>query len=249
MATVARNGRAPRVHAAPEPPASMRPEGSQLAAAVLAVQAAAPALLPNATGNVGGRAYRYVDLAAVVQAVLPLLVEHELLWRGAPAVNEHGQPTLRYTMTHVPSGESEEGEMVLLLAKSDMQALGSAITYARRYALCAYLNLTVDADDDGAAAGQPTPPSRSAPQLSATPAGSERACSAAQRKMLYAKAKAAKLSAGQLANALKSTWGDAPVEWADEDAAKRFVDRALDRLPARLVDAAVKAIETEEVPF
>jgi hypothetical protein len=39
--------------------------------------------------------------------------------------------------------------MQLLLSKNDAQGQGSAITYARRYALCAVLNLVADDDDDG----------------------------------------------------------------------------------------------------
>ena len=34
-------------------------------------------------------------------------------------------------------------------AKNDSQAMGSAITYARRYAIGAILNLSIEPDDDG----------------------------------------------------------------------------------------------------
>jgi hypothetical protein len=44
--------------------------------------------------------------------------------------------------------------MPLLLSKNDAQGMGSAITYARRYALCAVLNLVADDDDDGARASR-----------------------------------------------------------------------------------------------
>jgi hypothetical protein len=42
-----------------------------------------------------------------------------------------------------------EGEMPLLLKSVDPQGQGSAITYARRYALCAVLGLSTGEDDDG----------------------------------------------------------------------------------------------------
>ena len=42
--------------------------------------------------------------------------------------------------------------MPLILAKQDMQALGSAITYARRYAWAAALGIAADEDDDHQAA-------------------------------------------------------------------------------------------------
>jgi hypothetical protein len=44
--------------------------------------------------------------------------------------------------------------MPLLLGKEDSQGFGSAITYARRYSLCAVLNLVADDDDDGHRASQ-----------------------------------------------------------------------------------------------
>jgi hypothetical protein len=57
--------------------------------------------------------------------------------------------------------------MPLLLTKEDPQGQGSAITYARRYALCAVLNLVGDDDDDGngASGGE-----SSAPRMGSTPA-------------------------------------------------------------------------------
>jgi hypothetical protein len=52
----------------------------------------------------------------------------------------------------VPTGESVEDVMPLMLVKEDPQAQGSAITYARRYSLLTLLSLTADEDDDGEAA-------------------------------------------------------------------------------------------------
>ena len=47
----------------------------------------------------------------------------------------------------------------------DIQALGSSITYTRRYALCAVLGLVADADDDGRGAGGGTGAARGSSQL------------------------------------------------------------------------------------
>jgi hypothetical protein len=58
--------------------------------------------------------------------------------------------------------------MPLLLAKSDPQGQGSAITYARRYALMAVLGLVADEDDDGNKASAAKPkPKRAAPKRNA----------------------------------------------------------------------------------
>jgi hypothetical protein len=54
---------------------------------------------------------------------------------------------------HTQIYHAESGEMLESLYNlpdlSDPQKLGSAITYARRYALCSFLGLVADEDDDG----------------------------------------------------------------------------------------------------
>jgi hypothetical protein len=91
---------------------------------------------------------RYISLENLVEAVQPLLTKHGLIWHCYPS-HYDGSPVLVYTLTHAESGESMGAEMSLLLDKQNAQGLGSAITYARRYALCAVLNIVADADDDG----------------------------------------------------------------------------------------------------
>lgn len=50
------------------------------------------------------------------------------------------------------SGEFFESSYTMIPAKTDPQSIGSLITYQRRYALGAILNLNIDEDDDGNAA-------------------------------------------------------------------------------------------------
>ena len=51
-----------------------------------------------------------------------------------------------------------DGGVPLILIKNDMQGLGSAITYARRYGLMAAVGIAAeDEDDDGARAGEDLP--------------------------------------------------------------------------------------------
>jgi hypothetical protein len=59
--------------------------------------------------------------------------------------------------------------MPLNPVKSDPQALGSAITYARRYAYSAVLGLVTETDDDGNTASQPAPKAKAAPVKNAEP--------------------------------------------------------------------------------
>lgn len=50
------------------------------------------------------------------------------------------------------SGEFLSGDLVLILSKQDMQGLGSAVTYAKRYCKSAIIGVASDKDDDGNAA-------------------------------------------------------------------------------------------------
>lgn len=129
-------------------------EPGSLLEAMLAVQAVAPKLKKSATNP--HYKSKFAPLDEIVEVVNPLLSEQGLVWTTLPSHNEAVGPTLRYKLSHAPTGEYEAGEMPLLLSKQDAQGQGSAITYARRYALCAVLNLVADDDDDGAraAAGQ-----------------------------------------------------------------------------------------------
>lgn len=112
--------------------------------------------------------YSYADLKAIAQMLYPRLGELGLSFTSAPTVNDRGQFVLRYKLLHT-SGQSIPGEYPLPSDVKSPQAMGSAITYARRYCLCAVTGV-VTADDDGAAAQhaardqtmQPSDPERSA---------------------------------------------------------------------------------------
>lgn len=118
--------------------------------AILAVQKAAPTLPKDKTNPHYGS--KYTPLDTIVEKIGPILNEHGLVWLTLPS-GTHEEPALTYRLAHAASGQEIAGSMPLLLDKSSAQAFGSAITYARRYALCAVLNLVADDDDDGQAAG------------------------------------------------------------------------------------------------
>lgn len=61
---------------------------------------------------------------------------------------------LHTTLLHT-SGQFLTSVYPLNPAQATPQGVGSAITYARRYALCAMLGLVADSDDDGQAATAP----------------------------------------------------------------------------------------------
>ena len=126
--------------------------------ALLAFQREAPKLQKNAINPHFGSAYLTLDKLS--EKVLPKLTVHELVWTTMPGADEQGKPALLYRLHHVGSKEELGGTMPLLPVKSDPQAQGSAITYARRYALEAVLSLVATKDDDGNAATQTAPTRR-----------------------------------------------------------------------------------------
>lgn len=99
-------------------------------------------------GNSYSFSYKYADLGDVIPKVGPVLERHGLSFSQLPDVNERGEDGLTTLLMH-ESGEWISGFMRLYLAKTTSQGHGSAITYARRYALCAALGIVADEDDDG----------------------------------------------------------------------------------------------------
>lgn len=122
---------------------------SELAKALLEFQSDAPRLQRDSI-NPHFRS-KFISLNALMEAVLPELNKRGVVLMQLPTVVEYG-PALRTVLTHAESGESVEDVMPLQAAKDDPQGQGSALTYARRYALMAALGLVADEDDDGNAA-------------------------------------------------------------------------------------------------
>jgi ERF superfamily len=125
--------------------------------AILAVQAEVGTLFKDKTATVptktGGQyQYRYIGLDTIVEQVGPILNRNGLVWMTFPSLDTQGRPALAYRLSHAPTEKHVEGEMPLMVDKPGPQGMGSALTYARRYSLCAVLNLVADEDDDAKAA-------------------------------------------------------------------------------------------------
>lgn len=95
----------------------------------------------------------YASLESVIDATKEALLEQDVT-----VLQGMDSDTLVTRLQHA-SGEFIETSVRLVLSKQDMQGLGSAITYGRRYALAAILNIS-QADDDGN--GASVAPSRKA---------------------------------------------------------------------------------------
>jgi hypothetical protein len=128
--------------------------------ALLAAQKEMPDLQKNAVNPHFKNSY--ISLDSLMEQVLPVLHKHDLLllqWPTALDRNTSGDyvqlgtsPALRTKLVHIPTGDSCEDVMPLTLERDNPQGQGSAITYARRYALMSILGLVADEDDDGQAA-------------------------------------------------------------------------------------------------
>ena len=122
-------------------------ERALLIKALLVAQKAAEAVVKAST-NPAFKS-RYADLAAVVEAVVPALNAAGVVVIQSPWMN--GDTVMVTTILAHESGSTLTDTLPMRPTKPDPQGVGSAITYARRYAL---LSLTGAApeDDDGNAA-------------------------------------------------------------------------------------------------
>jgi hypothetical protein len=111
---------------------------------------------------------KYADLTSVWDACRgPLTGNGITVWQDVETHADGIAVTTR--LAHVSGQWVEFGPLVLPLAKKDAHGVGSATSYAKRYALSAAVGIVSDEDDDGNAAVQrPAPQAEQAP---AKPAG------------------------------------------------------------------------------
>jgi hypothetical protein len=110
----------------------------------------------------GEYSYSYADLGDVLEAVRPVLTTHKLAVVQAIDVDDDtGRMLLRTRIGH-ESGQWVES-CYPLPSEGTAQEMGSALTYARRYSLCALAGVTGEDDDDGQQAGTVRAQARPAP--------------------------------------------------------------------------------------
>jgi len=116
----------------------------------------------QATSSSGRGNAKYATLKDILEKVRPVLLKNRVRIRqGADrswAADEGGGVKGRlvpvYTdLIHIVTGEVERTQIEIPLTRLDPQAMGSAVTYGKRYTLLAALGLATDeSDDDGARA-------------------------------------------------------------------------------------------------
>jgi hypothetical protein len=92
---------------------------------------------------------KYADLESINYAIKPTLRQNGLCIVQYTALTDNNRTSLCTTLYH-ESGEYLESWW-LLPDIADPQKVGSALTYYRRYAICAMLNLSAEDDDAQAA--------------------------------------------------------------------------------------------------
>jgi hypothetical protein len=122
------------------------------------------AALDNVKANAINPAFKakYVKLDALLDAIKPILAEHDCALVQY-VVGEEGKVGVLSYIMHGPTGETLPKEpKAILLAATGMndQQISSKVTYLRRMTASTLCGISVDTDDDGAAASRPAGPAR-----------------------------------------------------------------------------------------
>lgn len=125
---------------------------TQLSAALIAFQKEATPVIKTriVPTKTGANKYKYANLSDVQDAIREPLANNGLCIIQMPD-GENGLTTL---LTHT-SGEFVESHHEIKVNGGTPQDAGSVLTYMRRYAIAAVLNISIDEDDDAAKASQP----------------------------------------------------------------------------------------------
>lgn len=95
---------------------------------------------------------KYAKLPNIQASIDPVLREFGLFTRWSTTATQSGKTRVTCIVTHI-GGHSETSSMDVgpdkSGSKNEIQAEGSAITYAQRYTLCSLLGLVLSEDTDG----------------------------------------------------------------------------------------------------
>lgn len=96
--------------------------------------------------------YKYADIAEVLTTVLPVLSKHGLaILQPTRIIDNH--LCIETVLTH-SSGETISSLYPVCQVANDHQQMGSAMTYARRYALCSMVGIAAEDDTDAQGAAK-----------------------------------------------------------------------------------------------
>lgn len=116
--------------------------------------AQAMAQIPSFVKSKDGHHYKYATYESINKAVKPIIAKHGLFITFATDFQQEAKHVLVIAKITHKAGHSENTQMRFPFdpsgSKNEIQATGSAISYGKRYTMCALLNIsTHDEDDDG----------------------------------------------------------------------------------------------------
>ena len=134
---------------------------------------AALAELDNVKANKINPAFkaRYVSLDALLDAIKPVLLDHDLALIQT-LVSAEGKIGVSTAFLHISGERFEFGTLLVKSEGLSAQQIGGAITYIRRQSIQTACGISVDLDDDGAVAAsgfRSAASSQSAPAFSPSP--------------------------------------------------------------------------------
>lgn len=135
-----------------------------------------------------GKATPYADLASCWDACREALQANGMALLQPVVDAPSGFVGIRTVLVYGPTAETmEHTYAVPLKDATNPQAMGSAITYGRRYGLCAFLGICPAEDDGNAASGNGQPKPKAGPPLkpSDVQAKFDQAKSLEERKAIY----------------------------------------------------------------
>jgi len=99
---------------------------------------------------------KYANLETVLDTIEDDLKEHGIFIKHS-IVRDGELQILQTEFMHMDSGDTDVDEYILNPVKKDPQAVGSAISYGRRYNITTKLGLVMSDDDGNAGSGRQTP--------------------------------------------------------------------------------------------
>lgn len=171
---------------------------------------------------------KYADMAAVRDAVMPALRKHKLAIVQGTEI-DGDRLTLRTRLLH-ESGQWIESAYPLPMNTDKPQALGSALTYARRYSLAAICGITADEDDDANTAQQEGASRQARKQT--TPFDEQSRSDA--RAEAYVEGCLSIIRVESDAEALKRWWNEQGADRREHQLVQAEVDRLRDAVVVRL---------------
>ena len=132
-------------------------EKAELFKAISKLQGELPTIEKNKKVNTGKYGFKYADLSAIHEALREPLSRNGLSIMQ-PLISE-GDVTYLFTILAHESGQSIESKVKIEHTGQNIQQLGGAITYHRRYAISSMLGIVSDDDvDDVASVNQTNHP-------------------------------------------------------------------------------------------